>query len=708
MQGYFIYVVIFHQKISDIIYEPIVYFSPTQALTNNGVHLLDPDMVSILPILEYIMQLPRFDLDLMDLDEDIIDNSWDESHQIVIIPDSLKKIDYNMWNRILDCANGIFMANDVDILENGFKPLFGIHKCSELCQNLLLEQWKQAFWLFKEYIENSDNQVLNYKPVYLSSKYLNSLPLLFLARQHGKIDQILFEVYRKSDMEMESFCNRALWYLKHEQKTLVKLNEMLEQNYSNCNMTDDFLKNFLNDNYEFANESAKGNCRINVVVTFPGISKRQRKLSGCSYYLPPEEKQAIRIMGIHRAIATNSAFIELPLVSDTLYMDLDNIEQELKKPEGTNNPYIWRMLRKIGKELKNQLTGEQEALLLQAPSVTVFSEFPLGLAILPGQQVPLSVSRSVYYMPITPLSRQITVELREVGQLFLNLNCRILFIECIPDNFDNKIDHKIHNVSEELYESIKKSAYDCPNVSLYHEEAYTVNDLKRILNKYTVEILIISAHGFYTEQNNFAGLYIGNEKWMADDNDFQVPSIVLLSACHVSPRGRNVVNAADLLMRAGARVVISTLTPVNVLRNTLIYSRLFVYIFEAIKGSKQYKTLADAWTGVIASNAVNEIIESSSSLKEWYFEKGNNGIPRIIEFTQKRCLKRLRSNSIYQDTIDILKEMLKEDGMEGRFDSILDKENYFPESFFYQMIGLPETIFINNDVVLKDVSSVEI
>ena len=705
IQGYFIYVVIFHQKMSGEAYDPIVFRKQLiNDLGNNCVHLLDPDMVPILPILEYIMQLPRFDLDLLDLDETIIDKARDESHQIMIIPDSLKDIDRNTWNKILGCANSIFAANNVDILGIDFKPNLGIHKCSELDQNLLYEQWNQALSIFQADIENTDSKVLNYKPVYLSGKYLNSLPLLFFARQHGKTDQILFDLYRKSDMEIENFCNRALWYLTLKQKALIKLDEVIEQNYSEHVMTDDLLKGFFKDNYDFAHENAKNNCHVNVVVTFPGISKRQRKLLGTYSYLPPEEKQAIRIMGLHRAIATNSAFIELPPVSDMLYQDIDNIEQELKKTESTNNPYIWRMLRKMGKELKKQLTDEQEALLLQAPSVTVFSEFPLGLAILPGQQVPLSISHCVYYEPITPLSRQITFEMGEVGQLLLNLKCRILFVECIPDDPDNKVDHIIHSTSEELYKNIKKSADGCPNVSLYHEEAYTVNDLKRVLGKYpkgTLEILIISAHGFYAEQNNFAGLCIGNEKWMANDNDFQVPPIVLLSACHVSPRGRNVVNAADLLIRAGARVIISTLIPVNVFRNMLIYTRLFVYIFEAIKGRKQYITLADAWTGVIASNAVNEIIESSSALKKWYFGKGDSGIPRIFEFTQKRCLGRLRSNSIYQDTIAVLKEMLKEDGMAGRFDSILDKENYFPESFFYQMIGLPETIFINNDIIPK-------
>ncbi len=192
-QGYFIYVVIFHQRISGEEYDPIVFNNKlTRTLRNNCIHLLDPDMIPILPILEYIMQLPRFDLDLVDLDERIIDKAWDEPHEIIIIPDSLKDIDHNMWNKILGCANSIFATNEVDILGITFSPKLGIHKCSELDQNLLSEQWEQAFSIFQANIRNDGIKILDYKPVYLSGKYLNSLPLLFFARQVNMIKQIKF------------------------------------------------------------------------------------------------------------------------------------------------------------------------------------------------------------------------------------------------------------------------------------------------------------------------------------------------------------------------------------------------------------------------------------------------------------------------------------------------------------------------------------
>ena len=52
---------------------------------------------------------------------------------------------------------------------------------------------------------------------------------------------------------------------------------------------------------------------------------------------------------------------------------------------------------------------------------------------------------------------------------------------------------------------------------------------------------------------------------------------------------------------------------------------------------------------------------------------------------------------MYKDTIEIVKEMLHEEGRDGKFDDILSQDNYFPESFFYQWIGFPENIFLYNE-----------
>ena len=45
--------------------------------------------------------------------------------------------------------------------------------------------------------------------------------------------------------------------------------------------------------------------------------------------------------------------------------------------------------------------------------------------------------------------------------------------------------------------------------------------------------------------------------------------------------------------------------------------------------------------------------------------------------------------------------MLEEEGMAGKFDNIITQNDYFPESFFYQLLGTPEKIFLYNKAFYK-------
>lgn len=230
-------------------------------------------------------------------------------------------------------------------------------------------------------------------------------------------------------------------------------------------------------------------------------------------------------------------------------------------------------------------------------------------------------------------------------------------------------------------------------------ETLTISDLKKfIADNMDADILHISGHGYYDRRSNMAGLMVGNEFWMADGNDYTVPPVVVLSACHVSPRGSGTVNVADMFIRAGAEAVLGTFIPIDAKRNTVLISRLYTYIAEAQKGSEQYKTLSGAWSGVVATNAIHEMAETSKKFSEWIWGINSKGKRRMIDFTMERSVGRLHGSTMYADTILIVKEMLHEEGLDGKFDDVLNQENYFPESFFYQWVGVPENIFLYNEV----------
>jgi hypothetical protein len=277
--------------------------------------------------------------------------------------------------------------------------------------------------------------------------------------------------------------------------------------------------------------------------------------------------------------------------------------------------------------------------------------------------------------------------------------CKIAFAECVINDKKNKF---IRDCSEGVMYMLKKLCSENPNMQVTYCETLTIRELKKFIQDNSdVDILHISAHGHYDRRNNMAGLMIGNEFWMADDINFQVPPVVVLSACHVSPRGSGCVNVADLFLRVGAEAVLGTFVPVRAKRNMLLMNRLYTYIAEAIKGSMQYATLSELWSGIVATNAILEMQEDSPNFSKWIMGNDKYGHSRFIEFALKRSVGRLRSSKIYTDTILVIKEMLHEEGLDGKFDDVLSQDNYFPESFFYQWIGFPENIFLYNDVFRK-------
>jgi hypothetical protein len=191
---------------------------------------------------------------------------------------------------------------------------------------------------------------------------------------------------------------------------------------------------------------------------------------------------------------------------------------------------------------------------------------------------------------------------------------------------------------------------------------------------------------------------------MADGNDFFTPPVVVLSACQISPRGRGSVNVADMFMRAGAEAVLGTFVPVNAMRNSILLSRFYTYISEAQLGSKQYRTVSECWTGVSATNIINELMVESKGFGEWIMGRDSRGELRLKVFELEKSKGKLHPQTMYKDTCLVLKQMLHDEGKDGKFDNVLSQEDYFPESFFYQWIGFPENILLYDEVWGKSIN----
>lgn len=667
----FSYLVVF--KTVELNYEGPIALS---SMGNNTMHLFDEEMYPTLDALEFLLHMPRNIFDMYDIDENLMNASHDTSHDIIIVPDKLiKKIpNINATMVILtdDCSEDIKQGCEK------FTPPLGVYYSRQLNNELLKTLWNNLHeqYKLKRYsaVRNIDTQLI------LRDEYIKALPTLFLSRQFGYINNFLTKVYNSESLE--DVIIQSHWHCLAQLNTLVTLGKQGVTTGEE-----------LTEHYDEQYQKEVNSQGVNVVITFPGIPKIQKTFGMNSGDLSEKERRIIRIIGVHRAIARNGILIELPNASETLFQEYDRLEECCKN--GTNNQFVWRRLNSLGKEFERYLNTKQKWLLRRAKDITVFSDFPIGIGVMNGSEVPLQCYKSISYQPLTPLTRRLQQEMQKKQQHYLGESCKIAIAECIPNDESNKY---IYQAGECLLDLLKTMQEHAKSLQISHKHISDIPTMLKFINENAdADILYISAHGYYNRSKNMAGIMVGEQFWMASEG-VQTPPVVILSSCHTAPRGFGCVTIADMFLRCGALAVLGTFIPVNSQRNLLLMLRLFTYVAEAQHKNKQYKTLSDAWSGIVATNAVHELMAMSEKFKIWMHSVGKNAKIRIMDFQLERCVGRLRPTHIYSDTITIIKEMLLEEGMQGKFDNILSQNDYFPESIFYQLLGSPENIFLYNEI----------
>lgn len=673
---YYRYIVLFEGDTDEV--EPILRVSDLNELkreNRNHMHLFDELLIPTLPAIEYCLHLPRWEMDTYDTPIELLDVVSDVAHDIIIMP--MKKFFMTpLEATLIICTEGCEQKNVEKCVVNS-KSELGVVSVKELTNELLVKQWKLLFQNRekKEAVELSDIDL----QFILNGDTQLALPALNTARQYSSLSDLYCKIFNTTNIHQT--CAEILWNQRVHHNGLMYCDGMQGADEDQFKIK-----------YAEGMEKAKKNTKIDVVITMPGIPARQMKYGGLERFVPENEKRAIRAVGLHRAIAKDALLIELPQVHEELYRKLDELEINCKQHNAPNNKYVKKILKDMGKIIEKNLSKEQLWAINWADHITVFSDFPIGLAILSDADTSLHCYKNVSYRALSPLTRCMQIEMMKRPLLHLGGKCKVVFAECVPDDYQNSL---VRSYSKGLRESLEKISKNTPNMSVVYRETLSITALKEfIADNMDADILHISAHGNYDRRYNMAGLMIGNEFWMADENDFFVPPIVVLSACHVSPRGGGTVNVADLFMRAGAMAVLGSFIPISARRNMFLLNRLYIYIAEAQKGNLMYETILEAWAGVVCTNAILEIQEESRIFSEWLMGINKDGISRFHDFALKRSVGKLHSRTMYADTIEIIKDMLFEDGLEGKFDNILNKEDYFPESFFYQWMGYPENVYL--------------
>lgn len=683
MKAYFTYFIVFKSTDSNNEYMPIQsYFIDGHIQKVNTMHLFDDDLDGTISTIEYIMHLPRTVFDLCNQDENLMASSYDTPHCITLLPISEIPDEIENYNTI----PALFVLADEcapQVVEKckSLNPLLGVCKASDLDETLLKMQWKEL-WNYCQHNYPNFNKVPDLDIQFLlHEERIKALPAVFFSRQYGHTQKLIESMSGCSDVEKE--CIKKQWHNIVHLKTLVA---MRHQGIVTWNQTADLI-------YEKIRIKEMNKENVSVVLTFPGVPSWQIKNGPNATTLSEIEKKIIRTIGVHRAIARGGVLIELPCANEEIFKKFDELEQRCLN--GTSNKYVWKALLALGKLLGAYFNRFQIEVLKRAKDITVFSDFPIGLAILEGDEVPLQCYKQISYRPLTPLTRQLQMELTKSRQVYLGKKCKVALAECVINNKENQY---VYPICKLMSDTLKEMGEKYSGLTVVHKETYSVESLRCFIEEnIDADILYISAHGYYQREKNLAGIMVGEEFWIAAEN-IQVPPIVILSACHVSPRGIGAVNIADMFIRNGAVAVLGNFIPVNAERNLILMTRLFTYIADAQLGNKQYKTLSEAWCGIVASNAIHELMLASPRFSKWMHSKNGEGKTRIIDFQLNRCVQRLRLSHVYSDTIAIIKEMLNEEGLNGKFGDILDMKNFFPESFFYQFIGNPENIFLYNEI----------
>lgn len=640
---------------------PVVFGLPEDI--KNTKHFFDNELESILDVINMLLHFPRFNFDFSTFSPTTIKNTNNLAQYIFPVPEHLFKCLINE-NYFSGNQNNIFIFYD--------------DKARDLYANTII--FKSKFYTFDEVLDINLKELWDNFIQYNNgvAKYIEflpypksgTLPILHFADQIDKVEKKIFELDSSSIKEIAEYRLKMQGYLDGMEKfSQMEESELEELSYESRQNV-------------FAEALLKA--EFPITITLPGLPKTIDRLT--SPVFPDTEEKMLRLMGIHNSISNNGIHMPLKTISEECFIELNSLENHCKGTK--NNRYIWRALKKLGKLISQEFTEHELEIIQKASNITVFSDFPIGLAILPGSTAPLCCVKPISYKPITPLTRAAQIELGKVPTIPIQRGTKILIIECLATN------DRIRKASDDIWEFFIKSI-DKNHFNVVYEVAETTLDFDKIIRKHSdTTVLIISAHGVLLE-SNMTAIKIGEQDiWSPIGNNFKSPPIVLFSACHVSPRSTGAVSIADLFIRNGAQTVLGTLVPVDVNRNGILMIRLFVYLSETLEGKNEFKNLSEVWRHVVSSNAVLEIIEATKALKAWSYKRKEDNTWPLYHFQMIDSVGKLKYKDVYLDSIKILKEIADRDGMSNKLNNALREDNSFPESVFYQLIGSPENVLI--------------
>jgi hypothetical protein len=691
-----LYAVLFHGTPESGSYSPVVDAPYGPDSEGTVPHGFDREVAAALPGLWYCLHLPNTFWELIDVPAHVLKAAWDLhlDHRILLAPvEVFDREHVGGW-----LAQGVpllavcpdDLLDDVTVRSEALGFAFPPVAYSQLSSDSVRTHWQaihanlgsDAGYLGRE---PSLTQRLDLAPI--------DLPSRWLARQFGNSE----DSPTVNDDARKELVAKALWH-----RSVLAATARLEREQATLDEAECRMPQVI--------EEERVRLRVPAVLAVPGVapayariaydrSLRQQirplaALDEADTWSPIMgeredafvERAAIEFAATHRAVARGGVGLMLPSISPAAFSHLLQIEQHFAGPT-QRGPVVWRLLERMNAATADLWTDEVMALVTHASMLTIFSNFPLGLLRMPGDTSPLSARVPIAYRPLLPLTRAVQMELAYVAAVDLSERLHVLVAECIPaEDPVGAAARAAWNVAAEIGAAQEQLSIDVV-------ETLSVAALRTAVAEYRPHILVISAHGALAPNRSVAGLRVGDELLFGPGFG-PLPPVVILSACHVAPRGAGTVSVTDMLLREGAVAVLGTQVPVDVRRNAMLTVRFLVYMSEVLAGREPHSTLLEIWHRVQTSNAVNDILAGSRSLHVWATSPAASGLPVVQEFMRVRSAGRLRRVHIYADTEEVLGEIADEQGNGARVRNWFRRPGYVPESLFYVFAGAPERIYL--------------
>ncbi|MCA4751115.1 hypothetical protein H8Z60_01140 [Mycolicibacterium fortuitum] len=262
---------------------------------------------------------------------------------------------------------------DAFLISQKFPSSLGCVDFEDLSNELLIHHWETLKHQAANQFSIPTHKHLSFETELFNEGELSMLPNVFLANQLNDTTG-LKEHLRKSN---NSFSTRAqtMRFLMAKFIHYYQLGHDLG-GLSNEKLNESIQKLSIKVGYD-------------MVLTLPGGPNKRLTYDTNAKLINKDEEKLINFFGIHSAIASRGAWLKSDNLSAELFVSLATLEQHFHH-DNQKSFYIRKTMEWFGQELKKVIGSDEiGTFIANSTRIIAFTDFPIGLAILPGYSDPL-------------------------------------------------------------------------------------------------------------------------------------------------------------------------------------------------------------------------------------------------------------------------------------------------------------------------------